>query len=738
MSKFLLRRIGLADGPGKSHPSLQACLETALEQSGALMDDVLGGLKVSLVPVMGKHAPATLNAMARSTITLLCAQAPALKQSFSAHLRQQVFGGDSGVQAAQNLVRFDDFQFLDAQQIDASIEFAQSQQTVLTAVEDVLPTLNAMVSHLLGWSSVQAHLNPLKPDAFLQALRASLEERVSDPEARATVMGLAARLLGVSLQGLYREMTEWLRSQGVEPVHMAPSSSTGLWNPVNARESTVARTMLTLNRLRSLLSGELVPAPVASDRVDFSHTIPASLEALQDMKLVEPMLKRLSERASEAVAGSRAKGDRPAHDADGRKAMGMQLGREVVLLMLDNLLQDRRLLPPVRASLKALEPALLKLAQLDGRFFSERQHPARVFLDRMTHRSLAFASDRAPGFAVFQRNFDNAVRVLLDGSGEASSFARIVRKLDASWAQDDAVQHQRAADAARGLLRAEQRNLLAQRHARQFSERLQGLQVPDWVLAFLRGPWAQVVAEAQLHLADGSEDPGGYLALVDDLVWSAQPRLTCHNQARLLQLLPDLLLTMRRGLALISYPPARMAEFFDALIAFHEQAFGDTPNPLQPGNPAGSALPGAAGAAPVMEAADSFWMVQLEAQDSGYMDAAALQQVPAADAAASAAVSDRRFWRVESLATGAWVDLVVAGKWVRAQLSWASPQRTLFLFIAGEGSAHSMSRQTLDKMKSAGLVRMVSASRVLDNALDAVARSALRNDLREPPDPVPQ
>jgi hypothetical protein len=553
-------------------------------------------------------------------------------------------------------------------------------------------------------------------------------------------MGLAARLLGVSLKGLYREMTEWLRSQGVEPVHMAPSTSTGLWNPANARESTVARTMLTLNRLRSLLSGELVPPPVASDRVDFSHTIPASLEALQDMKLVEPMLKRLSERASEAARGSSAaQGGRPdlRGDVVGRKEMGLQLGREVVLLMLDNLLQDRRLLPPVRASLKALEPALLKLAQLDGRFFSERQHPARVFLDRMTHRSLAFASDKAPGFAVFQKNFDNAVRVLLDGSGEASSFARIVRKLDASWAQDDAAQHQRAADAARGLMRAEQRNVLAQRHGRQFAGRLHGLQVPDWVLAFLRGPWAQVVAEAQLHLADGSEDPGGYLALVDDLVWSAQPRLTRHNPPRLLQLLPALLLTMRRGLALISYPPARMAEFFDALIAFHEQAFADTPNTLHPESPE-PVQPGSASSVQAMDAVDSFWMVQLEAQDSGYMDAAALQQVPAADAAASAGVSDRRFWRVESLATGAWVDLVVAGKWVRAQLSWASPQRTLFLFIAGEGSAHSMSRQTLDKMKSAGLVRMVSASRVLDNALDAVARTALRNDLRAPPDEVPQ
>jgi hypothetical protein len=722
----MLRRLGLADGPGKSHPSLQACLETVLEQSGPVMDDILGGLKATLVPVMGKPAPATVNTVARKTITALCEQAPALRRSFSSHLRQQVFGGDTGVHSAQQLVRFDDFQFLDAQQIDASIEFAQSQQTVMMAVEDVLPTLNAMVSHLMGWSSVQAHLNPLKPDAFVQALRAALEEQVADRAARATVMGLCAGLLGVSLKGLYREIADWLRSQGVEPVHMAPSASTGMWNPANAKESTVARTMLTLNRLRSLLSGELEPEPVVNARIDFSHTIPSSMEALQDLKLVEPMMKRLAERASQALAGARAvpgAGSAQQGDAASRKAMGLQLGREVVLLMLDKLLQDRRLLAPVRVSLKALEPALLKLVQQDGRFFSERQHPARVFLDRLTHRSLAFASEGAPGYAVFQKNIDNAVRVLVDGAGEASAFARIVRKLDDAWAREDAAQHQRAADAARGLLRAEQRNVLARRHGRQFVGSLQGLQVPAWVLAFLRGPWAQVVAEAQLNFADGSEDPGGYLALVDDLVWSAQPRLTRYNQARLLQLLPDLLVSMRRGLGLISYPPERMAEFFDALTASHEQEFDDTPSPQQPEGHVGQET----------EAADSFWIVQTEAQESGYLDAAVLPQVPATDAGPQAGRSDRRFWRVESLATGAWVDLVVGGKWLRAQLTWASPQRSLFLFIAGEGSAHSMSRQTLDKMKQAGLVRMVSANRVLDNALDAVAQTALRNDLRAPP-----
>jgi hypothetical protein len=272
--------------------------------------------------------------------------------------------------------------------------------------------------------------------------------------------------------------------------------------------------------------------------------------------------------------------------------------------------------------------------------------------------------------------------------------------------------------------------LLAQRLGKQFGERLEGIRLPDFAVAFLHGPWAQVVAEAQLNLADGSVDPGGYLALVEDLLWSVQLRLIRRNRARLVQMVPEMLVTLRRGLALISYPPQRSETFFDALISFHEQVFDSAD---------AAAVPETSAAPAAVEMEDSFWVAQSEAADSGYMDADDLQQVPAAAPGhAQPAGADRRLWRVDGLRIGSWVDLAVAGKWLRAQLTWASPQRTLLMFIAGTGSTHSVSRETLEQMKATGLVRIVSASRVLDNALDGVAHMALQNDLQTPPVPPVQ
>lgn len=730
MSKFALRRLGLSDDPGTYRPNLQACLDVVLEQSDSVADDVLRGLKAAMVPESGKKVAVANDPNTCKAIDTLHSQAAGFKKTFATSLRQGVFGGESAAQSARLAMRFDDFQFLDADQLDANIELAQSLQTVMTSAEDALPMLNAMVSNLLGWSSVQAHLNPLRPDVFVHALRAAIEEFVPERALRAPVVHLASGLLGVSLRHLYRETADWLRSQGVEPVHMTATKSTGLWNPTMAPDSTVARTMLTLDKLRRLLSGELDPNPQANDKLDFSSTIPVSFETLQDMKLVEPMMKRLADRASKAVGAMRIKPApepvadllAPQADPGQRKKLGEQLGREVVLLMVENLLNDRRLLPPVRASLQLLEPVLIKLSRQDGRFFSERQHPARMFLDRITHRSLAFAAVDAPGYGHFQKSFDNAVSVLNGGTGDAAAFARILRKLDETWTREDAEQHRRASEAARGLLRAEQRNQVAQAMSKQYAERLQSEQVPDIVRDFLRGPWAQVVAEAQLNFSDGSLDPGGYGAVVDDLIWSTQLRLTRQNRTRLVHLVPEMLLTLRRGLELISYPAERMTVFFDALVSLHEQVF-DSPEQEE----ASTTLPGAEGNP--LNVGDEPWMVGNEAADSGFLDEDSVLEEMEARGQKMGSGIDRRQWRVESLSTGAWVDLALGGSWVRAQLTWTSPQRTLYMFISGGGMTHSMSTKTIEKMKKAGLIRIVSERRVMDNALDAVAQTALRNEL---------
>ena len=58
--------------------------------------------------------------------------------------------------------------------------------------------------------------------------------------------------------------------------------------------------------------------------------------------------------------------------------MARQLGEEVVRLLFDQMGHDERVPTQVRLQLRPLEPALVRLAHADPRYFLDRGHPARL------------------------------------------------------------------------------------------------------------------------------------------------------------------------------------------------------------------------------------------------------------------------------------------------------------------------------------------------------------------------
>ena len=143
----------------------------------------------------GKTLHAKLHPVRQVTVERLLARSAELKAVFRVELRSAVYGGGSFRKPSISPVRFDDFQFLEEEQIDANIELAVNEQEVTRSVEAVLPNLNALISNLMGWSSVQAHLNPLKPEAFVHALREAFVQVVPEDEARLSVMAPLSTIL---------------------------------------------------------------------------------------------------------------------------------------------------------------------------------------------------------------------------------------------------------------------------------------------------------------------------------------------------------------------------------------------------------------------------------------------------------------------------------------------------------------------------------------------------------------
>lgn len=714
-----LIRSGVTNDTGRLRPTLQHTLEAALSISDAMIDELLAGLAPVCDLDRQSPLPLDLELVNVAQVERLIRSADGLKRDWHQQLRQVFYQGQG---SAAPSVRFDDLRLLDDRQINASIEFATAEQALLGSTADLLPRLNALVSNLMGWLTVQPDLNPLRPQAYALALRALMTQHVPDARQRSALFVPVASILGESLRLVYRELIQWLLAHGVEPL-LAPNARQ---TPDQPPSQAVGRTLLTLSRLRQLLAGDL-NAP-AQGGPAFLHTVPASMTALEDMGLIEPLLLRLRQRPPPVGDGPATA--LPELPVVSGQNLGRLLGQEVVRLMLEALTHDQRLLPAIRQQIGLLEPALVRLSQAEPRFFSERQHPARLLLEAITQRSLGYQSHADEGFDALLQSMRAAVRSINRVEVSEAIFARLLKRLRQRWKQDDARKLQRRADAARALLHAEQRQILAERLAVDHRQRLHGKAVPEFVQRFLTGPWAQAVAESQLDPAPAGEAVEPLDGVADELIWSVQPALIRRDVDRLGRLVPRLVTQLRDGLQRIGYPVELSGPFLDALVALHEKAF-DTPtltavpfieltDVVEP-EPRPAACPDATADGPAgapeenrEPAPETFWIAGQAAQDAGFVEAFSgpmpLEPLAPAD-----------------LDTGAWVDLKVQGEWVRAQLTWTSPRGGLYMFISAKGLAHSMTRRTLERLLGNDALHIVSRAGVVESALDAVAQQALRN-----------
>jgi hypothetical protein len=732
MSKYRLRRIGVASNASPTRPTLSDCLELVLDQANGLADDVLAALAHLTDEGGGDALAEAPTEAAQAAIKVLLSEAPSVRATLEAELRRLVFHS-SGKDLAQNqAVRFEDLRFFDIREIEVHIELALARQEVIRATDDVLPQFDALVSALLGWSTVQAALNPLKPETFVRALLETLTAWVPVEAVRMDLLRPSAIALGVGLRQLYREACEWMRSQGVRPVELA-ASLTGDAAAARARksQSEVERTMQTLEKLRRLLGDEPQAKVEPGAGHDFAHTVPGALVALQDLKLVEPMMQRLAERSVRQLAMGRpvrrAQVVAPIGQERSREQnqqIGRMLGEEVVSLMIDQLVNDERLLLPVRMQVRSLEPALLQLARSDPRFFIDRRHAARQLLDRVVQRSLAYRAEDDEAIADFAACVSDAVNALSRSAGDAAAYEQALKELERAWDARDAARRERRDQARRAREHTQRRLVLAQRFSDAMMERFRSANLPELVASFLRGPWAQVLAEIHLQhegrpdkpraedaLAETAPDPGrpddprGYLALVDDLVWSVQLHLVRQDYARLVRMIPRLLARLHEGLLVIRYPQEPIALFLDQLSALHDKVLEDHRRAVA-----------AARAQGIGPGAD---LAATDAAREGEIGETGMGALEPGMAMADDGEPGRDDLAPGEQAVGARFGLLLGGEWVSARLTWIGRNRNLFMFVSASGLSHAMSRRTMDRLQAQGRIR------VLEPAYDLLIESGL-------------
>jgi len=653
-------------------------------------------------------------------------------ETFASSLQTTPLSGGVHARSLRS-ISFDELELMGDQQVQETVEVGRVLQQVKMTADEALFALNARMSRIQGLDRIRAEANPLRPEAIVSVLMQTLNALTVDADVRKRWLQVGAAPLGHVLSQAYSRLSTMLDGYGVEPTAF------------HVIQAPVSRMVLG----SGLASGAASQAAAAASRADVAAASLLNNDAMLTLSHLHQLLVGNLQSPAEAT-------DNP-DTVRMSTNMVRTLAAEVVGLMMRSIEDDQRLLPGLRRLIAGMKPALIELANSNPRFFAERDNPARLLLEKVTERCLAFTNEQSPGYTEFQDDLRTIVQTLQrPGPPDvAARFPELLQTLNRSPKNNLApAQVQARGLAVQTLVRVEQRNLLAQRVLTEMTARNDFEPAPEFVKDFLRGPWCQVVAQARM---DGAEQAGNsgqllpsnapamrYMALLPDLIWSAQPVLACRNRPRLMKLIPGLLSTLREGLQGIDCPTEQTDAFFQQLMKAHMAAnkVPRTQAPVEPPAPPR-----------VFQVEPEPWVQPEEARITGFLEDflsdTTIGTSPSPDQADTSEVptevlSKRPFVRdwaeikqeivqqeSAALPVGTWVDVWQGVMPMRCQITWASPHGTLFMLTATDGHSISLTRRSLDSLRAQNRLRVVAPNGVVNNALDAVAQQAWINSSKQ-------
>ncbi len=590
-------------------------------------------------------------------------------------------GGAAPLDAEPTL---DQLTLVDDSAIELEIALGRLVRKTLEEIDPAdLYGVESRVGEVAAGRLLESPHNPAGVEVVLEALKCACDTVPDDAPVRMALANSLQPHAAAGLRHAYREVNELLAAAGVQPklhyrverardVGVAESKPAGIPSGMSVSQALNLRDLLpvstnTMVDIAAVVGAMLQGAPEKrrSGARILSNPKGMLYQAAVSTPVDPQFLRALAtaataEGAPDGVGTVRAMAPQAAHPLD-------RLTGDLVANVFDYLRADRELPEPVRAQIDRLTPAAFHAALVDRSFFANPEHPARRFLDAVSRIAADPETDADAG-GEFVRELGHGVAEIASApQGDLAVYDAVADRLQRAAERAAEARRQETARQVAEIERAERRET-ALAHARAAVQaRITGQAVPDFVRAFLEGPWAEAIAIADVAGRTGEDGPDRRLAAVDDLLWSMAPSGAAEAQA-LIGLLPRLVRDLQRGASETMQEDARR-EFFERLMRLHTEQLQrarratdehSVPPRTQLALGGDATLPYSAGVSPMLPPV---------------------------------------------LARGTVVELDVDGETARARLTWVSPRGGTYLFTSNTGRARSFSREEVTRLLGAGMLR---------------------------------
>jgi hypothetical protein len=362
---------------------------------------------------------------------------------------------------------------------------------------------------------------------------------------------------------------------------------------------------------------------------------------------------------------------------------------ELVALMFQAILEEDRIPTGIRVWFARLQMPVLRIALSEADFFTKLDHPARQLIDHMGSCVLGFDASGISSSAmetevkrivqVIEQYPETGVRVYQRVYEEFLAFLKVHLTNKPVTQKLVGVAEQ-----------VEQRETLTIQFTIELRNQIKDMAVHTEIRDFLFKVWAEVLAVSAMRQGPQHEDTLLLKKSASDLIWSASAKPNRADRARVIADLPDLLQSLRSGMALTNMPSEEQEVHIKALSAVLVDAFMSKTQPIAE--------------AQIRALAQRLANLEDYVTDDGSeelpLDSQSIEDLLGIDASSLDVICEgggdtnpNMIEWARHLDMGSWFTLSFKMKKIQVQYAWRSPLGHLHLFVAGAG--HSYLIQTV-------------------------------------------
>jgi hypothetical protein len=379
---------------------------------------------------------------------------------------------------------------------------------------------------------------------------------------------------------------------------------------------------------------------------------------------------------------------------------------DVISMIFEFILDDYSLPDAMKALISRLQIPMLKVAIIDKSFFSHKIHPARRLLNSLAQAAVGWndTGDRESD-SLYNKIEEVVKRVLNEFHDDPGLFAELEEDFIKWWQKEQRgaqIAEQRTNQITKGK---EQLKSAKQIVSEELNKRLTNQAViPEAVMSILEDGWKDVLLLIFLREGVESKSWDEALDIVDQLLWSVQPKSEYGERQQLLRGIPELLRNIRERLNSISFDQHKMAKLFKELQNCHIVV-------LRGGE---SSQMHTAGTRPVSQHEIHFPDSKLVIESNSQLQDLAEEVI---------SETDEFTQQATDLETGEWLEIKEGNSKVRVKLSWKSKVTDTYIFVNRKGmKAMELTTSGLAKHLRDGSAQKVEVSTkpIMDRALDAM------------------